>query len=195
MAFKQIYDDLIKEAEYDYQNIYIKDDNNQYLAARSIADFCARQVEKFENPNEDKHGCCLNFSLYLLAKKDGIFMTTKDKPMVEGGRPTLHCAFVYEEDGELFVADPATDKNRGTKNDCYKIPLRSYNFPMEDQVYTLYLGIKRDSQNSFFKELQQGAKLNFQTFEDLTDDQQAEWVEIIRNNRNFGAVDPSDFGR
>ena len=58
MTFKQIYDNLIKEAEYDYQNIYIKDDNNQYLAARSIADFCARQVEKFENPNEDKHGCC-----------------------------------------------------------------------------------------------------------------------------------------
>ena len=178
MDIEKIYENLIRATEYDYANAVIGEENNQYFS-RSIKDFCDRQVQKFETEGEDKHGCCLNFSLYLLAKTNGIFMTTKDKPMVEGGKPTIHCAFIYEDNGKLYVADPSVDKKEGSCNAHYKIPLREYCYPMENQVYTLYLNMKRDSSNAFIAEFARGERLKLSSFENLSDEQEKWLLDVI----------------
>lgn len=193
MDIEKIYVKLIMTAEYDYANTFIGEENNQYFS-RSVKDFCDRQVQKFETKGEDKHGCCLNFSLYLLAKTNGIFMTTKDKPMVEGGKPTIHCAFIYEDNGKLFVADPSVDMKEGSVNAHYKIPLREYCYPMENQVYTLYLNMKRDSQNTFIAEFARGERLKFSSFENLSDEQEKWLLDVIlgREVKNESSKDLGD---
>ena len=169
--FKKIYTQLIKNSIYDYKNESIGKENADFLW-EPLEAFCARQVEKFDSPGEDKHGCCLNFSLYLLAKFDGIFMTCKDKPTHKGGKPTIHCAFLYEENGKLFVADPAVDKmnsnkmNRTVVNN-YRIPLSSYDFPMENQQYTIYPNITKNSSSSFIAEFKSKENRHFASFKDL----------------------------
>lgn len=169
MKIEKEYIKLINNSIYDYTNQFIGEENRSFFQ-KPLKEFCKRQVEKFDSPDQDKHGCCLNFSLYLLSKFNGIFMTCKDQPTYVGGKPTIHCSFVYEENGELFVADPAVDKTKGTITDYCHIPLSSYNFPMENQQYTMYLGITRDSESSFLAELSKGERKIFKSFESITDE-------------------------
>ena len=99
-------------------------------------------------------------------------MTCKDKPTHKGGKPTIHCAFLYEENGKLFVADPAVDKmnsnkmNRTVVNN-YRIPLSSYDFPMENQQYTIYPNITKNSSSSFIAEFKSKENRRFASFKDL----------------------------
>ena len=156
MKIEKEYIKLINNSIYDYTNQFIGEENRSFFQ-KPLKEFCKRQVEKFDSP-------------YLLSKFNGIFMTCKDQPTYVGGKPTIHCSFVYEEDGELFVADPAVDKTKGTITDYCHIPLSSYNFPMENQQYTMYLGITRDSESSFLAELSKGERKIFKSFESITDE-------------------------
>lgn len=169
MKIERDYINLINNSIYDYTNQFIGEENKSFFL-KTLKEFCKRQVDKFDSPDQDKHGCCLNFSLYLLSKFNGIFMTCKDQPTHVGGKPTMHCSFVYEEDGELFVADPAVDKTKGTITEYCHIPLSSYSFPMENQQYTMYLGITRDSESSFLSELLKGERKIFNSFENISDE-------------------------
>ena len=65
---KNDYTNFIKQAKYDYENKIIGAENGLYFG-KSIEEFCDRQKEKFEKQEENKYGCCLNYSLYLLSNE------------------------------------------------------------------------------------------------------------------------------
>lgn len=83
MKIEREYIKLINNSIYDYTNQFIGEENKSFFQ-KPLKESCKRQVEKFDSPDQDKHGCCLNFSLYLLSKFNGIFMTCKDQPTYAG---------------------------------------------------------------------------------------------------------------
>ena len=50
---------------------------------------------------------------------------------------------------------------------------------MENQVYTLYLNMKRDSSNAFIAEFARGERLKLSSFENLSDEQEKWLLDVI----------------
>ena len=123
------YKNFLKIANYD--PVGIIEENNANLKLVPL-EFFEKQVKKFEEG--DRTGCCLNFSTYLMAK----FSNTRLLMCLDGNKG-IHCAVLYEKNGELFVCDPAKAKIENDTNLYFEIPVKEYSFdnPAGDQKYTI----------------------------------------------------------
>lgn len=141
---KEKYENFLKVAHYDAGEA-VQSENNQNLKTCSIKEFCQVQHNKFHEGNQT--GCCLNFSMYLLFKYEGYLLTCNDN----GG---VHCAFLYEKNGQLYVCDPAKAKIDNNGKNYFDVPLHEYSFSNGDkpQLYRIHNGLKpEDDQHKFME--------------------------------------------
>ena len=123
------YKEFLGVINYDPVGIVAENNTNLRLLP---AEFFDKQVEKFETG--DKTGCCLNYSTYLMAK----YYNTR-LLMCKDGLNGIHCAVVYENNGKLFVCDPAKSKIVNGENLYYGTPIKEYSFnnPDGEQEYSI----------------------------------------------------------
>ncbi len=120
------YKKLLNIANYKWElGSGVPEENNVNISL-PVKEFCNKQIEKYEG-NGNRTGCCLNLSMYLLARFKGVLLNALENNY-KTGNLDLHCAFIYlNENEELCVCDPAKAKiHNSADNLFFGIPIDKY---------------------------------------------------------------------